>query len=677
MKAIWKISFVFLLTVGGIFMVSLNTLAAAKPYQYTFEKDNTTFNGISSINKLVIHFFDKDITATVANNNIAGKPIFIVQKGEIDRINIMKDVTISGKTLTVSFKNLDFIDYTDPEKLEYELVIDKETLQFDQLEEYRIPFNIYDILPGFKSTFVDTDASTINNNIFKINAPRDVYVHVPKVYIRGIETIHHYDGILPDLVSGEQGDIIKDPINNSNAKKPALTNIDILADEEATRLKVEFGGNSNHSRDLARHPDVEGFTMGQAGINEITDNQVESTNEFSLRAYNDYGRFLEQRKFKLRVDDPKNDYKINDYLPEPTREFGQTYSLYELMDDPELLNTIIERIPVSQLDSLGITYKMGSDKVSVMNEEELLMALANPKVKTIKLPSSLTLASDLVVNRNVTIEGSSSVTGNIILQGLDITARLNSIMINGALTVDVGTNGTAILDNSSANHTTILSAGENSIHLNHYKSTNGITLMNTKPIRIVTSAPITKDVTMNGNGVVTLEGDFNKVILNGPDKVTLSGNYTLVEVKKSTVLTRTKDLKINTLYVNDNQILSVVGEGGKIAGTVIGVINYETPITSELPELEIKYTDLMLGTTYPIESLDGYEVRDVVWKVINPEVFGVGSTLKYDNGTLSIANLNTEEVTEFISQNVWLQGVNSTATFEVKLPVKIFFESEP
>ena len=83
-------------------------------------------------------------------------------------------------------------------------MIDKETLQFDQLEEYRIPFNIYDILPGFKSTFIDTDASTINNNIFKINAPRDVSVHVPKIFIRGIETIHHYDGILPDPVPGEK-----------------------------------------------------------------------------------------------------------------------------------------------------------------------------------------------------------------------------------------------------------------------------------------------------------------------------------------------------------------------------------------------------------------------------------------------------------------------------------------
>ena len=492
----------------------------------------------------------------------------ILQKGGTERINIIKDVTSSGNKLTVTFKNLDFIDYTDPKKLEYELVIDKETLQFDQLEEYRIPFNIYDILPGFKSTFIDTDASIINSNIFNINAPRDVFVHVPKIFIRGIETIHHYDGILPDPVPGNQGDIIKDPINNNGQKNPALTNIDILADEEATRLKVDFGGNSNHSRDLARHPDVEGFTMGQAGINEITDNQVESTNEFSLRAYNDNGRFLEQRKFKLRVDDPKKDFKINDYLPKPTDEFGQTYSLYDLMDDPEKLNKIIERIPVSQLDSLGITYKVGSHTVSVGNEEELKMALQNPKITTIKLPSNLPLTGDLVVNRIVTLEGVSTKTsvtgGNVELKGTDITVRLVNLNIAGNLTVDVGTNGTVILDNSSATNTTIVSGGVHSVHLNNYTSTNGITLTNTTPIRIVTSAPITNDVTMNGNGAVTLEGDFNKVILNGPDKVTLSGNYTSVEVEKSTELNRTKDLQINTLNVSEFQTLSVVGEGGKI-----------------------------------------------------------------------------------------------------------------
>ena len=57
---------------------------------------------------------------------------------------------------------------------------------------------------------------------------------------------------------------------NNNRSNPALTNIDILADDEATRLKVTFRNTDEYSRDLTRRTDVEGFTMGQAGINDIT-----------------------------------------------------------------------------------------------------------------------------------------------------------------------------------------------------------------------------------------------------------------------------------------------------------------------------------------------------------------------------------------------------------------------
>ena len=102
----------------------------------------------------------------------------------------MMILVLVNNELVITFKNLNFIDYTAD--LDYKLVINKETLRFDQLVEYKIPFKIYDILPGFKSTFIDTASSTINYSIFKINAPRDVMVHVPKIFIRGIETIHHY-----------------------------------------------------------------------------------------------------------------------------------------------------------------------------------------------------------------------------------------------------------------------------------------------------------------------------------------------------------------------------------------------------------------------------------------------------------------------------------------------------
>ena len=63
MKAVWKLFFVLLLAVGGIFSLSLHTQAATKPYEYTFEKDSSaTFNGVKSINKLVIKF-DESISA--------------------------------------------------------------------------------------------------------------------------------------------------------------------------------------------------------------------------------------------------------------------------------------------------------------------------------------------------------------------------------------------------------------------------------------------------------------------------------------------------------------------------------------------------------------------------------------------------------------------------------------
>ena len=160
----------------------------------------------------------------------------------------------------------------------------------------------------------------------------------------------------------------------------------------------------------------------------LQDNQTESLDEFQLRAYNDDGRFLEQRNFKLKVTDPKSDYIINDYLPEPTDEFGQTYSLYDLMADRKLLENIITRIPVSQLDSLGITYTVGNSSVSVSHSRKNCeLALANPNVKKIKLLNNIPLTSTLTIDHPVTIDGGAfQLQGNVKLgKGQDIDVRLN------------------------------------------------------------------------------------------------------------------------------------------------------------------------------------------------------------------------------------------------------------
>lgn len=184
----------FILTFVLAFITyGFNVNAAEKlPYEYTFEKDTGTFNGISSKNKLVITF-DKNITTP----NLLNDEIYVVQGDGTDKLNLIDTVTLSGKTLSVSFKNIEYINYLDPEAINLKLIIKKEVLYFDQLKDYEFPFKVYDLMPGFKSTFVDTNAKTINEQIFMNNAPRDIFIHVPKFYMTKIETIHRYQGVLP------------------------------------------------------------------------------------------------------------------------------------------------------------------------------------------------------------------------------------------------------------------------------------------------------------------------------------------------------------------------------------------------------------------------------------------------------------------------------------------------
>lgn len=583
-------------------------------------------------------------------------------------MNIIADVDFSGNVLYVKFKNLNFLNYTDPTKVAYELVIDKETLQFDQLEEIHIPFNIYDLLPGFKSTFIDTQADTLNNNIFKNNANRDIQIHVPKIYITGISTIHHYNGILPDPTSSQSGGITKVPDNTNTQGNPSLTNIDVLADKEATRLKVGFGSDSQYSRDLTRRSDISGFSMGQAGINEITDNQVESATEFSLSAYNDDGRFLEQRSFKLRVTDPKKDFTVSDYLSKPTKEFGQTYSLYDLMDPKHnYLEDIISQIPVSQLDSLGVTYSVGNT-VSVSDEGQLKLALQNPNLTTIKLPSTLTLTSDLVIDHNVTLEGAStSLTGNVQLKGTDINVRLNNINISGNLTVDVGAKGTAILDHSSAASTTIVSGDVHSIHLNNFK-TDLLDINNNTELRVVANGSLTK-----------LDGTTDiPVSISGSMPVTLEGNYSSVNVKSNTILNITENTQIANLNVSPGQTLTIGGTGkGSTSITGNGDVTFTSEDGKAIPPVEVNvtshetFTDTVANWKNgknvsfigdPFVGSDGasYTIpAGLNFVPVNKTAFGGGTEVKYDsnNMLLSIAGLDQLTLTGPLQKDIQLQAI--------------------
>ncbi|WP_077214971.1 hypothetical protein [Bacillus dakarensis] len=685
----WKVAFITILSIAGILVGSLSTAAAAKPYEYTFEKDTAKFNKIGYINKLIVSMDEQISELKDWDDNI-----YVVQADQRSAapVNIIKSIgKVGTDQLTITFKNLELIDYAGI--LDYQLVINKETLRFDQLEDYVIPFQIYDILPGFKSTFIDTDADILNEHVYMNNANRDIFVHVPKIFISSIETIHHYEGILPED-SNEDDDISKDPISETDVENPALTNIDVYADEEATRLKVAFGDSPNlHSRDLLRRADMDGFSMGQAGIDDITNRQSESETEFSLRAFNDDGRFLEERRFKLRVKDPDDDFIISDYLPEPTDEFGESYSLYDLMADPEMLENIVSRIPVSQLDSLGVTYTVGNTSVTVADEEQLLIALNNPKVKTIKLPKTLTLQKDLVIDRNVTIEGYSAVTPtdlkgyDVRLSGPDITVRLNNLSIDNDLLVDVGANGTAILDNvavkGNAVSTEIISGGKNSIHLYKFK-TDKLVINNSSELRVVVNGELKKasDETFNTD-----------VIIKGVAPVTLEGKYQKVNVQSSITLNMTEDTDISTIDIATGQTLRIMGTGS-ISTSIVGEgdvvfpdgegTSVEREFTYDDEGKTLEFITNEVQITLDLENFVEQDCTeetcvdsipsDINWQVINGSEDHISITKDIRNVYKLVIDNTVTDLNEIILQGVHYQldgEVKHKTVYTVTIPVSI------
>ena len=334
-----------LLTIAVLVSFSVSANAADKlPYEYTFvEEVGSLFNGIAPIKQMEITF-DENIQSL--NLTTIDKSNGVITPNGTGNDDILKSINLQGNKITVQFQNLESIDYSKTNQFGYELVINGLVIESGGTPgSYTFPFNIYDLLPGFQSTFTLNDASILNNNIFKNNSPRDVFIYLPAQYMTKIETIHKYDGVVnkPDVAQG-----------------PALTNIDVLADDAAKRLKVEFKNEEQYSRDLAPHPDLKGngFTMGQAGIEDITDGNLESNDEFNLRAYSEYGRLLEKRSFKLRVLDPEKNYKVGDYLPKANKKFGTTVTLYDLMNDAKLLEAVVTSI--TDLDTIGVTYALGN-----------------------------------------------------------------------------------------------------------------------------------------------------------------------------------------------------------------------------------------------------------------------------------------------------------------------------
>lgn len=111
------------------------------------------------------------------------------------------------------------------------------------------------------------------------------------------------------------------------------------------------------------------------------------------------------------------------------------------------------------------------------------------------------------------------------------------------MTVDVGADGTAVLDkvtvagNTSDPHTRIVSGGSNSIHLNDFKSTNGIEISNTKKLRIITTNTFEDTLRFNYKAQAPVQLE----VVSGKVDLTLDQDTTLVESNKFTVIANNKN----------------------------------------------------------------------------------------------------------------------------------------
>lgn len=651
-KDISRISFLLVMILTGLVAYSSTTQAADfKPYEYTFEVSaNRSFGGIMGVKDLVITFD----SASIASSVVTGSTITVIKvpvKGDTSSgvpLTIVDNYNIDGEKVTISFKNLEYIDYSGKNGIDYQLIIENGG------EKYVFPFAIHDVLPGFKSVFLDLSADQINDLVFLQNAPRDILVYIPKYHITKIETIHRNEGV----VVGTTG--------------ASLTNIDVLTDEVVTRMKVSF--NDQPVRDLEKHPSLKGFTMGYAGIKLAN---AENLREFGVRAYDEFGRFLNTEHFKVNYINNttvQNQIKISNYITKRAGDFGKTYTLYDLMAKPKVFENILSSLSVNDLNKLGITYANQFSTVNVADLDQLKMAIENSNIKTINLTSDIDLTSDstlpsgLIIPRDVTINGNATITGNVTLgAGIDVTIKLNNLNINGELKVNVGTGGNVYANNVTTGSTKIESGNMNSIHLNKF-TTNGITFNNTSPVRVVLTNSVPPEVNLDDSGEVILEGAYGQV--------TSTHNDAKLTLKLGSSIAR---LNINGAKLTVTHPISVTLPDNGGSGELVDMITDETDPgdgdnsvvdLGETSTLEIVQTgEFTIEKDISFSGIDNVALKISSWKVSDPAIFGSG-TVSVSGGTISIENLATLS-DETIERKVTLLGEFEGKKYKLVVPVKV------
>lgn len=629
----------FILALGFFMSSHTATYAAHPPLEYTFEKEpGAQFNGINGMKRMKVTFPGKKL---LLSDVMMGDNIY-VQHGT-EKVNIIKPIQVEEDTVIISFKNIQYLDLNSDE-LDYEVVIERgANLHFDQTADYRLPFKLYEVLPGFESVFIQSPAEVVNQNILKNNSYRDVKIHVPKMYLTGIETIHRYKGII-------------DPALESHS----MTNIDVFAAPEATRLKVSVNDEDQYARDLSYRSDMKGFTFGQTDIEALvceTENNCDgSAKNFHLTAFNQYGKLLSTRNFKVRVLNPIDGYTVNDYIAKPDKIFGQETTVYDLMSNPKLLEAIATQMPVTDLNKLGVMYALGS-VAEVANKEQFQMAMKNPTIKTIQLTS--TLSNDLTINRNVTVDGNGHhIVGEVAIEGKGMTARLKDLTVEGDVTATVDENSFTILEDVFVHGTTTVIDG--SLHLFNFESYNDIVLDGSDEMRVV-SVNSTPSLTIQTGGEVELVGTFDIVTIEHEEA------YMLIRASSEiNQLVINKPYRLTLKKMRDKEVPEKVGTGE------MEVIDLDPPVGEGGQTVSEWYYPEMLSQSSTVWEEIGVKLTldqapsQVVWQVMNPKVFGNQSSVIYKDGLLHIVDVTAEQ-----TQEVVLQGSHDGHLYRVTILAEV------
>jgi len=530
-KATLPFFFVLFLVSAVLVFSYADNAKAQVPYIYQWEDDS----GGTGINQLNIEF---DYPIETVDNDL----IVIRQKGSgsnqvaLDSKAIDPDYTIikNNNTLIISFPsiavdtvngNIEMLQVSAryPDIAEWELYIRVGALEFTAASQYTqlvdivIPFYIWEAEPGFRSTFMTTAAEDINVRIFQNNPMRSIKVYQPADYITALKTIHRFEGVFHD----------------DTLTPPQLSNIDITAKTGVEQVHVKVGANPE--RRLSLDPVAKCFTVGYAGLEAgLHDN--DNGDNIKIKAYDPYGKLLEERNFKLKVgkldSDISSDFIVENYIVQAgSSTLKNEYTLYDLVSDPALAQIILASIPAGELDKLKVSYPNKANMLIIKDLNTMAAALAKQQLspKLLILASSLSSCPTLNIKNPLTLDGKgnglSFAQGNKLVIGdatedLDVTLR--NLTITGDLDVNAGPNGSVTLENVAVSGTTtIISGGINSVYLRNFKSTIFL-INNTTPVRIIAQGTTSlTNTTLNTDQDITLALDLNS---GNPSFGNITGN---------------------------------------------------------------------------------------------------------------------------------------------------------